>query len=90
MTHLEPFGYITRAEGWAGDVYELAPDVALVTGYAPFGNVSVDRDICKRYDKQALAIWKSTDEYDIQKEQLSQLIHEFLTEALYKYSKTGA
>ena len=28
------FGHTERAEGWGCDVYEIAPDIALTTGYA--------------------------------------------------------
>lgn len=82
LTHLEPTSYVTRAEGWAADIYELAPDVALVTGYAPFGNVIAYYDICRRYNNEALTIIRTIDDYEEQKKQLDRLINEFLEEVL--------
>ena len=80
LTHLEPFAYITRREGWAADIYELTPNVALVTGYAPFGNVAVDRDICRRYEEKARKILHGG--YREQPERLQQLIGEFAKEVM--------
>lgn len=46
--------YIARVEGWAADVYEFPElDAAIVTGYAPFGNIQPARDVNARYDKFA-------------------------------------
>lgn len=36
-----PFGYIVDKYGWRADVYEIDSNTAIVTGYAPFGNVKV-------------------------------------------------
>ena len=34
----DPIAYTTRVEGWGADVYAFG-DTAIVTGYAPFGNI---------------------------------------------------
>jgi len=35
LTYKQPFGYSTRAEGWACDYYELSNNICISTGYAP-------------------------------------------------------
>ena len=49
-------GHTERAEGWGCDVYEIAPDIALTTGYAPFGNRRLPLAITERYEKKAKQI----------------------------------
>lgn len=55
LNYKSPIAYTTRAEGWGCDIYELAPGVALSTGYAPFGNVRADYELCREYEKRARA-----------------------------------
>lgn len=45
LSGCEPVAYIDRPEGWAADVY-LFPkfNAAIVTGYAPFGNIDMSKD----------------------------------------------
>ena len=50
------FGHTERAEGWGCDVYELAPDIALTTGYAPFGNHHLPLTFTERYEEKAKQI----------------------------------
>ena len=78
LIYAEPFAYITRKEGWAADVYELAPGVALVTGYAPFGNIEIGWDICRRYEEKARKILHGG--YQEQPERLRKLMDEFIEE----------
>ena len=44
--------YTTRPEGWGADIYDFG-NVAIVTGYAPFGNFRPDYDMVHRYDEAA-------------------------------------
>lgn len=53
LQYHSPRAYCTRVEGWACDVYEVAPGVALCTGYAPFGNVVPGYDLTREYDERA-------------------------------------
>ncbi len=46
-------GHTERAEGWGCNIYQLAPDIALTTGYAPFGNLSLPLELTERYEKKA-------------------------------------
>lgn len=46
-------GHTERAEGWGCNIYQLAPDIALTTGYAPFGNLSLPLAMTERYEQRA-------------------------------------
>ena len=50
------FGHTERAEGWGCDVYEIAPDIALTTGYDPFGNRRLPLAFTARYEEKAKQI----------------------------------
>ena len=53
LAYENPIAYTSRREGWAADIYDMGGNVAIVTGYAPFGNVRPGYDICRKYEKQA-------------------------------------
>ena len=42
-----------RAEGWEADIYHISANTCIVTGYAPFGNIKADYELCKKYDDRA-------------------------------------
>lgn len=50
FTDIDPAYYLTRTEGWAADVYIVDCDTIIVTGYAPFGNVSPEYDLQRKYE----------------------------------------
>ena len=57
--NMNPIAYTTRAEGWAADIYDCGGGVAIVTGYAPFGNIRPAYEVVRRYDDAArkLDVW---------------------------------
>ena len=75
-----PIAYTTRVEGWAADVYSVK-NRAIVTGYAPFGNIKPPYDLVRKYDDQAMAIatdWNMPQ--DIKREKISALLDAFIDE----------
>ena len=50
LRDIDPAYYITRSEGWAADAYILDCDTIIVTGYAPFGNISPEYDLQRKYE----------------------------------------
>lgn len=48
-----PVAYTVRREGWAADVYDMGGGVAIVTGYAPFGNIRPSYQLLRRYETGA-------------------------------------
>ena len=77
-----PVAYTARREGWAADIYDMGGGVAIVTGYAPFGNILPAYELRERYEKQAEKIrYDYTLSWEEQREQLKQLAKEFIKEA---------
>ena len=52
LSHENAIAYTTRVEGWGADVYQFG-NTAIVTGYAPFGNIRPGYEINKKYDDRA-------------------------------------
>jgi hypothetical protein len=73
-------GHTERAEGWGCDVYEIAPDIALTTGYAPFGNRRLSLAITERYEKKAKQILEENSCNYITKKKLEMLLNELAAE----------
>ena len=77
-----PVAYTARREGWAADIYDMGGGVAIVTGYAPFGNIRPAYELRERYETQAEAIhYNYRISWEEQREQLRQLAKEFIAEA---------
>lgn len=76
-----PIAYTTRAEGWGADIYDFG-DTAIVTGYAPFGNIRPDYETNRRYDQRAREITNSVRNWEERKALLDELIKEYLREVL--------
>lgn len=77
---ISKFGHTERAEGWGCDVYELAPDIALTTGYDPFGNRRLPRAFTERYEEKAKQILAGNNYSYIAKEKLEILLNELAAE----------
>ena len=65
-------GYTAGVYGWNADVYyfyseDYQKTIAIVTGYRPFGNISVDYDIVQKYTARENTIifcWSKLDYYN--------------------------
>lgn len=73
-------GHTERAEGWGCNIYELAPDIALTTGYDPFGNRRLPLAFTKRYEEKAKQILRENNYSYIAKEELERLLTELAAE----------
>ena len=76
-----PTAYTTRAEGWGADVYTFG-NTAIVTGYAPFGNIRPSYETNQRYEKRAGEITDGAHNWQEKKALLDELIKEYLREVL--------
>jgi hypothetical protein len=76
-----PTAYTTRVEGWGADIYAFG-NTAIVTGYAPFGNIRPDYDTNQRYEKRAREITEGIHDWQEKKALLNELIKEYLQEVL--------
>lgn len=77
-----PIAYTTRPEGWGADIYAFG-NVAICTGYAPFGNVKLPYDTLRKYDDAAREIrgdWSIP--YDEQYAKITDLLMKFITEEI--------
>ena len=84
LYYRSPVAYITRAEGWAADIYDFG-NVAIVTGYAPFGNVKPDYELVRCYDRMAREIVNASDIIHSRRVEIcDNLIAEFFKEVLKK------
>ena len=76
-----PVAYTTRGEGWGADVYAFG-DVAIVTGYAPFGGIRPAHETNQRYEKRAREITDGIYNWQEKKALLGELIKEYLQEVI--------
>ena len=79
LNYESPVAYTARREGWAADIYDMGGGVAIVTGYAPFGNIRPSYELRERYEKQAEKI-RYEYSYDCQRESLKSLARDFIKE----------
>lgn len=83
----EAFGYSTRVEGWACDYYEIAPGVAVSTGYDTIGK-KADHDTIKIFEEAAkIVIAELSNDYKKCSEKLD-MLKAMLAEELTKKKLT--
>lgn len=80
LSYESPVAYTVRREGWGADIYDMGGGVAIVTGYAPFGNIRPPYELRERYEEQAEKI-RYEYNYDRQRESLKSLARDFIKEA---------
>ena len=73
LSYESPVAYTTRREGWGCDVYDIGNGNAISTGYAPFGDITVSYDLCRKYEDLA---------YGKDRETRAKLIKELVNECL--------
>lgn len=82
LTGLSPFAYTSGVYGWNADVYDFG-DIAIVTGYRPFGDIVASCELCKEYEQKAKAILDLFDvSWDSRREALYNLVEDFIDEVL--------
>lgn len=79
LSHETPVAYTTRREGWGADIYQVG-NVAIATGYAPFGNVKVSYEKQREYEELAQKIRKNYKPWDETKSELRALLENFVEE----------
>lgn len=80
-----PTAYTTRREGWGADIYIFESpnlgEVAIATGYAPFGNISPSYELNCAYEERAQKIrWDYSLTWKEQKQMLHQLVLDYIAE----------
>ena len=79
LNYCEPEAYTTNSYGWGADIYTFN-NVAISTGYAPFGNIIPDYEILRKYDIEAQKICYCNFDYEEKRDKLNILIKKFITE----------
>lgn len=64
--------------GWRSDIYIISDNIAISTGYAPFGNISPAYDIVKDYDDRARAVCETVRNYDDRRAVINSYLSEFI------------
>lgn len=72
----------SRTYGWRADVYVINNDVAIVTGYAPFGNVQIDYTLLKEYEQKAESIYNTVGHYEDRKNIINMYLDEFIKKTI--------
>ena len=83
----EPAAYTSGVYGWNADIYDF-DNVAIVTGYRSFGNITPDYDIVEKYNQLGKEIYEEkhnsskdwNEEDEVKKNRLNKLIEEFIKE----------
>lgn len=83
LNYANPIAYTsTKAYGWRADIYEVK-DVAIATGYAPFGNIEPSYDTLYKYDNLAQKIvLDNSKTWEEREELVNKLLNQFINEVL--------
>ena len=78
-----PECYTSGTYGWNADVYDFG-DIAICTGYRPFGGIKASYDIVRKYEDKARELFdelfKTGQYWDSTRETFLPLIREFIAE----------
>lgn len=80
----KPFAYTTGVKGFCADIYDM-DGIAIVTGYAPFGNHNANNELCKKYEEKAMVVMKTynrTFDYLETKCLMRNLLEQFVKEVI--------
>lgn len=82
LNYEDAVAYTTHIEGWEADIYAVG-NVAIITGYAPFGNFRPSYDLCKKYNDAALEICCNRKiTWEEQRDKVRELLNKFVKEAV--------
>ena len=79
-----PNFYTAGLFGWNADVYVIDDDTVIVTGYRPFGNMELSREVIDTLNKCARSIMRYFD-YDMAKIYLSNNLDELVSGIEYDF-----
>lgn len=80
----EPNFYTAGVYGWNSDVYVIDYDTVIVTGYRPFGNVELPRELIDMLNKCAKSITRYLN-YDLAKIYLKNNLDELVSGIEYDF-----
>lgn len=78
-----PIAYTAGKYGWNADVYEINHNVAIVTGYRPFGNTGVDYETLHYFEKCAESVHYDNEiSWNDKPEIINRLLNDFVNKCL--------
>lgn len=80
----EPNFYTAGVYGWNSDVYVIDNDTVIVTGYRPFGNVELPREVIETLNKCAKSITRYLN-YDLARIYLKNNLDELVSGIEYDF-----
>ena len=80
----EPNFYTAGVYGWNADVYIIDHDTAIVTGYRPFGNMEIPREVIDTLNECAESITRYSD-YEMAKIYLGNNLDELASGIEYDF-----
>lgn len=80
----EPNFYTAGAYGWNSDVYVIDNDTVIVTGYRPFGNMELSREVIETLNKCAKSITRYLN-YDLARIYLNNNLDELVSGIEYDF-----
>lgn len=79
LVYESPIAYTKRREGWAADIYDVGGGVAIVTGYAPFGNIHPTYEQLKAVEEKAERIrYNHSLTFEHVRDELKTLLRQFV------------
>lgn len=83
LAHKNANFYTCGVYGWNADIYEINNNTCLVTGYRPFGNITSNKNIDKKYNEKAKKIYYNKKwKYETITKKLEKLIESYINECL--------
>lgn len=89
LRYQEPAAYTTRSKGWASDVYCFG-NVAISTGYSPFGNVELSAEEIHNWNERAAALLDEPMGSDEMEKKTNAILNEFLSTISKMIEKGGS
>lgn len=77
--HEQPYAYTAGVYGWNADIYSFG-NVAIVTGYSAFGDITPPFELVATYETKAFAIDEGGYTWEERKQLKRKLISEFIEE----------
>lgn len=84
LTWREPNFYTAGVYGWNADVYVIDADTVIVTGYRPFGNVELQREVIDTLNECGKSVRRYLD-YDLAKSFLKNNLDELASAIEYDF-----
>lgn len=80
LTYEYPESYTCGVYGWNSDNYRVDNDTMIIYGDRPFGNITPDYELIKKYNTLAAAV--DVNNYEKAKKQFNELTKKFIKEVL--------